>query len=377
MRIAILNWKDPLDAAAGGAERYVERVARIWAASGHAVTLVVPCPAGRPDREILSGVEYLRVGTRRSIFRQARRYLRRHGSAYDLVLESVSTRPFFAHRVVGTKATAFYHQVADDVWPQEFPFPVSLLGRHVLEPRWIRGMRTARVVVNSPSTAADVGKRGVPVAGIVSPGTDGPASIVERRLGEPPRLVYIGRLHRTKRPGDAVQAFSILAREHPGASLDVVGGGYLLDELRRSAPPGVTVHGYVSEEEKARLLHRADLLLVPGTREGWGIVVLEAAAHGVPAVAYDIPGLRDAVVDGVTGVLTKPTPEALAAAASAVLRSPARWSAFRRAARERALHFTWERAAAALLEIAGGFLPGAAGENEVARWRAGGVRAAL
>jgi glycosyltransferase involved in cell wall biosynthesis len=43
--------------------------------------------------------------------------------------------------------------------------------------------------------------------------------------------------------------------------------------------------------------------LVPGVREGWGLVVSEANAMGTPAVAYDVPGLRDSVIDNVTGVL--------------------------------------------------------------------------
>ena len=120
------------------------------------------------------------------------------------------------------------------------------------------------------------------------------------------------------------------------ASLDVVGTGYMLDKLRSMSLPRVRLHGFVEESEKHALLAQTHLLLVPGTREGWGIVAIEAAAHGVPAVAYDVPGLRDAVVDGETGVLVTATPEALAEAAVSLLRDPQRWEYMSHQARLRA-----------------------------------------
>jgi glycosyltransferase involved in cell wall biosynthesis len=74
------------------------------------------------------------------------------------------------------------------------------------------------------------------------------------------------------------------------------------------------------EELKYRLLSRAHLLLVPGVREGWGLVVTEANAMGTPAVAYDVHGLRDSVRDGQTGVLVKEkTPQSLARSAISLL----------------------------------------------------------
>lgn len=59
----------------------------------------------------------------------------------------------------------------------------------------------------------------------------------------------------------------------------------------------------MSEEEKLRLIREAHVIMVPGTREGWGLVVLEANALGTPAVAFNIPGLCDSVVHNQTGIL--------------------------------------------------------------------------
>ena len=178
----------------------------------------------------------------------------------------------------------------------------------------------------SQSTSTDLARYGVRTIGIVPPGNDPPAALGARTAPSPsPRVAFVGRLVRTKRPADAVQAFAAIAEAFPGATMDVVGTGYLEAELRAAAPPAVRIHGRVTEEAKREILGAADLVLCPGTREGWGIVVMEAAGCGAPVVAYDIPGLRDAVVPDVTGVLTAPSPPAMAAAGIGLLRDPRRW----------------------------------------------------
>jgi glycosyltransferase involved in cell wall biosynthesis len=290
-------------------------------------------------------------GTRITVFRHARRYLWHQGGEFDAVLESVSTRPFFAYELVGDRALVLYHQIADDVWDQEFRFPVNWIGRRVVEPHWLRRITGARVVANSPSTASDLAARGVVSVGIVPPAADPVPEAGLRSLGASPRVVFVGRLVRTKRPQDAIQAFASIRARYPAATLDVIGDGYLQEPLRSLQAPGVTVHGFVPEEIKVKFLARADLLLLPGTREGWGIVAIEAALHGVPTMAYNVPGLRDAIVDGSTGALTLPDPKALGAAALDLLSDPAKWARQGAAARRRAVSYTWERAANQLMAL--------------------------
>jgi glycosyltransferase involved in cell wall biosynthesis len=353
MRILVLNWKHPCDAAAGGAEQYVARVAAAWASRGHQVSLFVPRPSPGPLglEACPPGVRLVVRGTRATVFRHARRYLWQHRDEFDGVLESVSTRPFFAHELVGDRALVLYHQIADDVWDQEFRFPVSWIGRRMVEPHWLRRITGARVVANSPSTACDLAARGVSSVGIVPPGADPVPEAGLHSLGDPPRVVYVGRLVRTKRPQDAIRAFASVRARYPAATLDVIGDGYLREPLRSLRAPGVTVHGFVPEGIKVKFLARADLLLLPGTREGWGIVAIEAALHGLPAVAYNVPGLRDAVVDGSTGTLTMPDPTALGTAAVDLLCDPPRWASQAAAARRRAASYTWGRAADGLMEL--------------------------
>src|SRR5439155_4848303 len=74
----------------------------------------------------------------------------------------------------------------------------------------------------------------------------------------------------------------------------------------------VEFFGRVSNEDKYRLMARAHALVLASAREGWGLVVTEANACGTPAVVYDVPGLRDSVRNGRTGLVVSPTPRALA-----------------------------------------------------------------
>jgi glycosyltransferase involved in cell wall biosynthesis len=83
-----------------------------------------------------------------------------------------------------------------------------------------------------------------------------------------------------------------------------------LEKLAATVPRAQLL-GRVSDQRKHELLSSAWFLLSASHHEGWGISVLEAAARGTPALAVDAPGLRDAIEDGVTGVLVHTTDESL------------------------------------------------------------------
>ena len=357
MRILILNYRDPFQLDAGGSERYVRRVAECWAEKGHDVTLFVPDSAGTPKLDQVDGVTYERRGTMHTVFRAARCYLREHAMQFDVVLEVVNARPFYARQIAGSKVTVLIHQTFHETWNREFRFPVSFIGRHVLEPYWLRRTASNRVVSVSESTSSDLARYGIRAFGIVPPAVDVPDVVRERpRQRRPayatPRFVFIGRLIRAKRPMDAVVAFTRIHSVFPGATLDVIGHGYELEDMLRLRVPGLTVHGRLSDGAKHRVLAKSDIMLVTSTREGWGIVTTEAACHGVPVVAYNVAGLRDSVIDGETGILTAIDPGAMAKAAIELLNDPERWASLSTLAWSRARTSTWQERAAELLALA-------------------------
>jgi glycosyltransferase involved in cell wall biosynthesis len=80
----------------------------------------------------------------------------------------------------------------------------------------------------------------------------------------------------------------------------------------------VTLHGVVARPQDA--LQQIRLLVLPSIAEGFGLVLIEAMAAGVPVIATNVPGIRDVVRDGETGLLVPPDDEvALAAAIDRVL----------------------------------------------------------
>ncbi len=349
MRILVLDYKDYWHVEAGGSQTYARAMINEFQRMGHEVT-VFTCFSDRPRVETVDGVHYVREGTKFTVFHSAKVYLAKHGGDYDVVLDTVNQRPFLAHEIVGNKATALVYHLGLETWNSEFGFPFNVVGRKVLEPEWMRRLRSApRVLAISESTAESLAHYGVACDGIVPPALSPKDPVLDRVPGSPPRVLFIGRLVNNKRPLDAVRAFELMRDEFPGISMDIVGAGYLIDQIREKESSDLRVWGYVAEEVKESLIQQADLLFVTSVREGWGMVVAEAALLGVPAVAYDVPGLRDSIKDGETGLLTSETPDDLAAAATELLRNRDQWSRLSTAGAQWAASWHWSDAAESLL----------------------------
>jgi O-antigen/teichoic acid export membrane protein len=163
MRILAFNWRDLAHPRAGGAEVYLQSVAREWVRCGHEVTIFCAAVDGKPARELADGVEIVRRGGRLGVYREARRYWRREGDGqYDLVVDCVNTRPFLCPRYVGNvPIVAVVHQVAREIWRYETPWPISVLGRYLLEPAWLRAYRDVPVVTVSESSRESLAKYGL------------------------------------------------------------------------------------------------------------------------------------------------------------------------------------------------------------------------
>ena len=120
-----------------------------------------------------------------------------------------------------------------------------------------------------------------------------------------PVIVFSGRLKRAKRPDHAIKAFKIVKDKLADAELWIIGDGPFKRDLKKMAFEGVKFFGKLFNEERRALLKRCWVLVNPSIREGWGLNVIEANALGTPCVAYDVPGLRDSIQNGHTGLLTE------------------------------------------------------------------------
>ena len=198
------------------------------------------------------------------------------------------------------------------------------------------------VLTVSASTARDLESLGVPRQRIrMLTNGAAPAGPPVARSDEP-LFLALGRLAEYKRI-DLLLRLWDRVRPVTGGRLVVVGDGPQRGYLESIAGPGVSFTGRVSEEDKHRLLSAAWLLLHPAQIEGWGIVITEAALRGTPAVGFDVPGLRDSVEHGRTGVLARSEAE-FASAWAALALDPARRAALGEAARRRAARLRWSTA---------------------------------
>jgi glycosyltransferase involved in cell wall biosynthesis len=132
---------------------------------------------------------------------------------------------------------------------------------------------------------------------------------VRRSLGIPLDSIvwaFVGRINRDKGIIDLARAFVTYAQHSPRAHLLIVGPDEeglipLVMELCASKLSHVTYLGQRSDV--ADLLRASDVLCLPSYREGFGTVILEAAACGVPAIGSNIPGVADAIQHDLTGLL--------------------------------------------------------------------------
>lgn len=203
---------------------------------------------------------------------------------------------------------------------------------------------------------------------VIHNGTDEPPPVRHGRSATP-LLCVLWRLVPHKRVEVAIDVVAALRSRHRGLRVAVVGRGWWEEELRAHAarrglgPDVVEFTGWVDERTKHAWLERSWVSLVPSLKEGWGLAVVEAAAHGVPSVAFaSAGGVAESVLHGRTGLLAGDVDEFTAQVARLLDDAELR-RRFGSAARAHAAHYTWSEAAdqweALLLQAVGRPLPAA------------------
>jgi glycosyltransferase involved in cell wall biosynthesis len=348
MRVLILNWRDIRSPRGGGAERLTHEVARRLVVRGYDVTWLSSRGVGLASDEVIDGVRIVRRGTELTTRFAASSVARCFRP--DVIVEEINTLPYFAPLWTRVPVLLFMNQLARNVWWYEAPLAVATVG-WLAEPLYLAAYRTCDVVTVSLSSCDDLRRFGVGHEIAVAPlAVDVPVVKVVGPRARVGRLLAIGRLTRSKRYDHAITALGAITRAYPDATLTLVGTGHDRDRLEAHARRAglferVHFRGRISEAEKVALLDESDVLIGTSVREGWGLTVTEAAVRGTPAVVYDIPGFRDAVLHGRTGLVVPPSPAALGRAVGAFLADAETYDRLRTAAWDRARRMTHEMTA--------------------------------
>jgi glycosyltransferase involved in cell wall biosynthesis len=305
MKILVLNWKDHHHPLAGGAEDFTYNIMKRLAQDGHEIVWFTSLYPGAKETSHEDGIDFVRSGSYRTVHGKSKAFIRAisPGNKPDVILDEVNTRPFNPSRWlrVNVPVVNLIHQLAREVWFQETPLPVALVGRYALENYWLKAIKNHLTVTVSESTEEDLRNLGFERIRLVYNALEVIPKRTSIEKDNPPKIVYLGRLSRGKRPKDCLEAFRLVRRERP-CTMTVMGDGPLMPTLQKRYPE-VDFLGHVSETTKRSVLSRATFILASGTREGWNRGVLEAQAYGVVPVVQNIHGLRDAVGKGKAGIM--------------------------------------------------------------------------
>ncbi|MBN1528512.1 MAG: glycosyltransferase family 4 protein [Thermoleophilaceae bacterium] len=361
----------------GGAERWYRNLAERLAADGHDVTYLTLRQWDRGEPPDVPGVRVIAVGPRIGLYtRDGRRriwpplvfgagvlaHLARHGRRYDVV--HTASFPYFSLlAAAAVRRRGRFALVVDwhEVWSSDY-------WREYLGRAGRVGHSVQRLCARVPQRAFCFSR--LHARRLVDEGLRGEPTVLEGEYAgslEPPvperagtSVVFAGRHIPEKRVPALVEAMPALRERAPELHLDVYGDGPERTLVAsRVAELGladaVTQHGFVDAGEVDRALRHAVCMVLPSSREGYGMVVVEAAAAGTPSVVVAAPdnAAVELVEEGENGfVAPSARPEDLAAAivrvrdaGPALRESTAAW--FARNARRLSLGSSLDRVAEA------------------------------
>ncbi|MGW8435496.1 glycosyltransferase family 4 protein [Nocardiopsis sp. NPDC055879] len=363
VRIVMINWRDPWQSTAGGAEEYAWRISRHLAERGAIVTFLTSREPHQARVETKDGIVIRRMGGKFTVYPRVMAWLALWRREYHLAFDCMNGIPFLSRLVLrrSTKVVSVVHHVHDLQFNAYFSAPLAWFGRFVestVASRVYRNCTTVTVSESSRAAMRDKLTWRAPIE-VVHNGGPAPAPLPPApEPGTAPALVSLGRLVVQKRVSRVVDLARSLADDHPGLSVHIIGRGpegeHLAEQIGRDdLRDRVDLHGFLSEEDKEAVLSSCHLHVTASEFEGWGLTVVEAARLGVPTVAYDVDGLRDSVRDGETGWLVREgeTLEDVVSRALKELSDPRRAEEVRRACRAWASRFTWDASGARMTRL--------------------------
>ncbi len=368
MNILILSWRGLGHPYAGGAEIVTHEHAKTWVRAGHSVTLFTSGFENAPSNEYIDGVKFLRSGGQLGgvHLSAAVWYLFGRHQKFDLIIDHFHYIPFLTPLYARTKILAFIHEVASDVWylnkmPAPYNFIKDLLGPTVEKYIISKLYKNIHFMTVSKSTKEDLMEMGLGsnAISIIHNGINTPEAAGRYNKETKPTALFLGTLSKDKGIEEAIKVFSELYKRDESWKFWIVGRGekeYLV-KIKKSVMDlgikNVTKYwGYVSDAKKYELLAKSHILVNTSYHEGWGLVNIEANSVSTPVAGYNTKGVKDSVINGVTGILTDwGNYSGLASEVSKLILDSKRYESMQKKAFRRSKNFSWEKSSEESLKL--------------------------
>lgn len=313
MKILIINWRDIKNPEAGGAEVHLHEIFKRIVKRGHEVVLISSKFDNCIEYEVIDGIKVFRMGGKHNFnfivpFYYMTKFRKKD---FDIVIDDISKIPLCTPLYIKKPMIGIIHHIHGHTLFKELPFIAAgyvWLSERLLIPLY----KQKKMISVSDSTKEELIEMGIPEKNItvIYNGYDCNGSVpVVNRKSNIPMITYVGRVKAYKQLDHLIRAFKIVRNNIKNCKLIIAGKGekaYLKNiALKLNLNSSVEFHDEVSEEEKFKLLHEAWIFASPSMKEGWGITVIEANACGTLAIGYNVPGLRDSIIDGYNGLLVE------------------------------------------------------------------------
>jgi glycosyltransferase involved in cell wall biosynthesis len=347
MKILWLAHRDPLNPKAGGAERTILEVCTRLVNKNYKITMLTGGWNGCKQTEELQGIRIYRFGKNVGPHLALPIFLLKN--RYNIVVNDLGHAvPWISSTILNKHNIVFFrHLHARSLHGQVNPIMATLLT--AIERCYFILYHETVFVTESTTSKNDLLKLEIKEDKIIMnpPGVD-QKLFHSAAKSKYPTLVYFGGMRKYKRPLEILYLLKSLLEKREDIKLFVIGTGPEEKSMKRLANElnvqnYVKFTGRISSEELSDIVASSWLNVHTSVTEGWGLSILEASSAGTPTVAYDVPGVGDAVEDGLNGIKVKDgNRKALAEAAFSILTDPERWWS---SSVEVAQKYSWDKTA--------------------------------
>lgn len=303
--LLIFNWMDIRNPKAGGQEKYCYEIAKRFVQEGKSVAWIASGFPGGDKREVYDGIEIWRTGSLFTVYPLSIfPYLKMRKAKYVLI--SINAIPFIAPFHRKKRMIMLHHRIEYKVMKEK----IGLLGLFsLIFQDYINPLLYHRdhIIVNSESSKAEFEYIGYRNITIVKTGVDTPnVNFHDKSL----LVVAPGPVRPWKHHEFALKAFAVVDEKWSMAIFGSFENKEYEDYLRNYAKElgidkRVIFYGRIEEDKLFEIYSRSKICVLASEKEGWGLTAMEAQSFGCPVIGFDVPGIRDSVKNGSTGILVK------------------------------------------------------------------------